>query len=271
MQQYIQIDDLIGSSNTMQASAYTYYSEPKWQVDPEGLEKAKDLLNVTLPVGFRILDGTNSYSSMTGKYHGIGYWGISSDERLEVPTHHITLDGKQSLSSANEIAWHELTHAAQAEDYLPAEAQDGVEPYRIANKGMRMAFGEESRSLRSPGSGFGGKSYFDVSFEKEARHYMKNGDAISILVPIEKVDEEEKPDEEEDDRPDLRETYRVDMWTSDYERKHPKGMFVGTRYVRANNPKDAESWARDNYMKDYQYSSNIVAYRIIPHAQEKKG
>ncbi len=238
-----------------------------WKIDETGLEKAKDLLNISLPVRFRILDGTNSYAKMTGKYHGIGYWGVTSEERLAEPAHHISLDGKMTIRSANDIAWHELTHAAQAEDYLPDEAIDGVEPYRIANKGMRMAFGRESRSLRPSGSGFGGKSYYDVSFEQEARHFMKNGDAIDILVPVTPVKAAKgKEAKEEDEEIDLRETYRVDMWTYGTDPKQRE--FIGTTYVLAKDEWAAKKWARDNYMKDMVYSPNVECNRIFSETED---
>lgn len=232
----------------------------KWKIDEEGFAKAKDLLNISLPVRVRILDGTNSFGSLTGKYHGIGHWGITSEERLDEPAHHITIDGKMSLSSANEILWHEMTHASQAEDYLPEEAIDGVEPYRIANKGMRMAFLAESRSLRAtPTAGFGGKSYFDVSFEKEARFFMKNGEAIDILAYVFDEEDEEEIEEEE---VDLRETWRVDMWTSEHDPK--KRKFIGTCYVLAKDDFAAKKWARENHMKHMSFSSNLECNRIFP-------
>lgn len=233
----------------------------QWEIDPDALAKAKEILGIRLPVMIRVINRENSTDTMSGKYHGISHWGVTSSERLPEPTHHISLGESLSLHTANRTAWHELTHAAQSEDFLPEEGRDGLEPYEIANKGMRMAFARELRRL--------GKTYsYDVSFEREAVYFMKNADGLQIIVPVETEDKDEdkKKDEKKSTtttttyvKKDYRKTYRVDMWAD----KADGGYFVGTTYVKAMSETDAKSWARKEHMKGLKYSSDMIATEIF--------
>lgn len=239
----------------------------KWQVDPEGLEKAKELLGLTLPVRIRALSTETSSYSFTGKYHGLGRWGVTTEERLAIPCHHISLSGSMSAYSANDVCWHEMTHGAQTEDYLPEEGEDGLEPYQIANREMRKQFGRELREGLA-------RSSYDTFFEEDARYWQKNSDAVKILIPTptelelaaskkkkDKKGKEDPTEERELPEEDSRPTWRVDMWTADMNPKHRD--FVGTTYVIADKEYDAKKWARDHYM-DGVFSSNIEAYEIDP-------
>lgn len=226
----------------------------KWKIDPEGFAEAKRLLGIQLPVRVRFIDATNSSDTMTGKYHGIGYWGITSAVRLDEPTHHVSLDADLTTDTANRTLWHELTHVAQAEDFLPQKGRDGLEPYQLANKGMRMAFARELRKM--------GKSYsYDVSFEKEAVHFMKNASAIKIVIPIPGKEEKKSSSTAvvRKEKVDHRRTFRVDMWAH----KDEGGYFVDTAYVLAAVEIDAKSWARKEYMKGMRYSDEIIVTEVI--------
>lgn len=211
-----------------------------WKIDQEALEKAKDILGIDCPVLVRV-----SKLPAVGKYHGLMRWGPCSDVRLDQPTHHISLDEGLGPIIANTALWHELTHAAQCEDFMPDDND-----HRIANAGLRQDFGKEIREQRlSRGLGAGsfGAWYGDVSFEVEARQFMEHARNIDIIVPVD--------DGNDDKLNGYKNLWRVDMWDDDEK-------FVGTTYVLANEEWDAKKWARDNHMKGMKYSMDVFANPI---------
>lgn len=234
---------------------------PNWEIDYNKLEQACTAYGMKYPVRVRLLK--NGPMGMAGKYHGIGHWGPTTEERLAEPTHHITLDAGLSASMANTCAWHELTHARQGERFLPEDVT-GDEAYRIANRGLAMAFREEMKQVRRD-EGTTSKAltwkYGDVSFEVEARASDKFAEKFSII----KVSDEApiEPDQLLDD--EGRASWRVDIWMLGKWNKEKKYReldgFRGTYYVVAKTKWGAEDFAKREWGKN---SDKADAYQILP-------
>lgn len=217
-----------------------------WKIDPVALDKARDILGIEYPVRIRKASG-----QAAGKYHGLGLRGPTTEEPLSEPAHHITISPMVSDKMVNEVVWHEMTHAAQCEDYLPED--DGPDSYKVANARLRRAFGREMRAIRAE-RGITTRAmtadYGDVSFEEEARDFMDHAKKISIVV----VDDDKPEVDPEDSFKGFDHKYRVDIFDAD-------DKYVGTHYVYSNDEFSARRFARDTYM-DGKWSSNLSAIRI---------
>ncbi len=221
-----------------------------WNIDQPAFEEAQRVLGLEQPVRVRV----KADFPAAGKYHGLGVWGPTTDVKLDEPAHHITLSDVLSASMANTALWHEMTHAAQCEDYL----EDG--DYQAANKGLRNAFMKEMREMRTKRgvSRFNlTADYQSVSFEVEARDLMKNADKVKIITGPEAKKKGKGKSKAKDDDPlrGYRHLWRVDMWDDDKN-------FVGTDYVLANEDYDAKRWAREQHMQGKKWSTNVFAYPI---------
>lgn len=217
-------------------------------------------MGITFPV--RVRPATHfTERGMAGKYHGLGYWGPTSEERLNEPAHHISLRADMDAGFANVTLWHEMTHAAQCEDYLPETEGEG--DYRIANAGLRQAFAKEMREIRrAKGIKTRGVTadYGNVSFEVEARDVMDGKDNFDIVEPI---GSEANAPAKDDPMRGFSYRWRVDAWDDNKE-------WVGTYYVltESDQPWDAKRWVRDNPMKDMKWSNNLNAYPVPPLKKE---
>jgi hypothetical protein len=237
-----------------------------WKIDPDTFAEAQQILGLTYPV--RVRELMHGPAGMQGKYHGLGYWGPTTSERLEKPAHHISLKADMSPYMANTCLWHEMYHATQAERYLPENGNaNGREPYQIANKGLRQAFGEELREIRARRgiTPYGMTAdYGDVSFEVEAREVMNAMDKMRIILPTDeylkdwddKDDKKDEKEEEEDPLKGYRAKYRVDVYDD-------KNKFVATQYVLADDEYGAKKFARERWL-DGKWSNNMEWYICAP-------
>jgi hypothetical protein len=236
-----------------------------WTINPAKLDEARDFLDIQYPVRVRQITPSKILPGKVGKYDGLGYWGPTTTTRLDEPHHHISMDGTLSAFMANQVLWHELTHAAQAEDFLD-NARDGEEPYRAANRELRQAFGREMRTIRgerglSKTAGMT-RDYSDVSFEVEAGDVMKNSKKIEIIEPV--FTESSVFDNPLTDAQG-RYRWRVDMWDNSGKK------FIGTVYVLAADEYGAKKWARDNHMKHEGWSNRVYAYKTPPREEDQNG
>lgn len=235
-----------------------------WEIDYEAVEQARGILGIDrYPVRVRILDG--GPQGMLGKYHGLGHWGPTTDERLDEPVHHISLKGDLTSKMANTCLLHEMTHAAQCERYLDDDYQSG-------NRGLTMAFKQEMKGNRGGFGNYNGvkSGYSDVSFEREARETMDLlDDDIKVVKQVAPEAEVQDPLRDEDGRF----LWRVDVWEEgpwDKKAKKREYTFEGTYYVWAKDEWDAKKWARQETDLDYN-NSTIKAYKMDPTTRKKGG
>lgn len=226
----------------------------RWTINQTKLDEAREILDITFPVRVRTLE--DGLMGMAGKYHGLGHWGPTTEKRLEEPAHHISIASHLDAKLANKTLWHEMTHAAQCEDFLPEDNN-----YRIANKGLRKAFRDEMREIRvvKGGSRYGGvdPNYANVSFEVEARDVMDDSDKLFIVEST----ETEETTEDDDPLKGYRALWRVDVWDADKK-------FVATQYVLADDEWGAKRFARDKHLGK-KWSQNVEAYPIDPQRRAK--
>lgn len=235
-------------------------------LNEQELERAVVAYELAYPVRVRLLDG--GPQGIAGKYHGIGRFGPATEERLEIPAHHITVDSGLNGSFATTTLLHELMHAKQNERFLPDGFQiQNDDDYRQANIGLREAFRDEMREIRrrhNLGMALT-HHYQDVSFEVEARSTSKltkdfdlfHDDGVkpkSNGVPsaYDLVDEHG------------RFTWRVDLWAYgkwDKELKKTPKTFRGTYYVVAKDEWKAKEFARKEYGTT---GDDAQAYLILP-------
>lgn len=245
-----------------------------WVIDTNALERVTQGRNPKLPgpvaemytfrypVRVRVIKG--GPQGMAGKYHGIGLRGPTTDVPLTTPAHHITLSDSLSASMANGCLWHELTHAAQCERYLPEEGDD----YAEANRALALAFKDEMKEVRKTTGGSPTQltmAYSKVSFEQEANLGMKFADDIDLIkitVPEKKAEVVKIKDPLTDE--DGRYTWRVDLFTAP---KWSKGKKIRGREFRCTGRVLAkDEWGAKKFAKAEwgKSSDEAVAYKILP-------
>lgn len=234
-------------------------------LNQEQLDDALVLYELAYPVRVRLLDG--GPQGMAGRYHGIGRYGPTTDERLDTPAHHITVSANLSAQMGTVCLLHELMHAHQNERFLPVDFDiQNDAHYRQANAGLREAFRAEMKDVRRK-AGTSSKqltaAYANVSFEVEARKtdalksdftlFTENG-PVKIADPFDDDMTDEKG----------RYTYRIDIWRSSTwnstTRSMGKKKFRGTYYVVAYDEASAKTFAR----KEWGESSDILEAYLRP-------
>lgn len=211
----------------------------KWVVDQRELDEARYFLGIDYPV---IVIPSLDFA---GKYHGIGYWGPAAmSGRLLVATHQFSISADTSAEFANSVAWHELTHAAQAESFMPDEDEfdpadyNGWERWQVGINGFTQAYADESRHLGGYSSHGPNSSYTNISFEREASSSGRYAKEVQFLVPAPNVEADDESEFVAWDR------YRVDV-TPLVERKYPFGY--SSEYVFAYSDKSARAFVIDRY------------------------
>lgn len=228
-----------------------------WMVDSAGLEQARNILGLKLPVAVRIVPrGPNG---MAGKYHGLGCRGGGE------PQHYISLNGGLGPIMANTALWHELTHAMQCERFLP-DGRTDENACREANNALWRAFHQEMKEIRFRTGGSKHNltmAYADASFEKEAQQSTKLADKHTIIASdggaVESLLDEKG-----------RKTYRVDLWRDlgwNKQTKERELDFVTTMYVVAKNEWDAKKFVREEKGMTFQ-NSTCESYQIRPFGKE---
>lgn len=184
-----------------------------WKTNPDELEAARQELGLIYPVRVRPLK-TGAFGQ-AGKYHGLGHWGPTTEERLDEPAHHISVKADLAATFANTCLLHEMTHAAQCESYLTDHN------WKEANRRLALDFGREMRFIHFMSGKRGNHTdarYAGISFEVEARQRMDElSKQFTVVESVSSTDERD-----EDERPWNK--FRVDLWTK-------KNVFRGTYYV----------------------------------------
>lgn len=234
-------------------------------LNQEQLDDALVLYELAYPVRVRLLNG--GPQGMAGKYHGIGRYGPTTDERLDIPAHHITVNANLGVEMGTVCLLHELMHAHQNERFLPTEFDIQTDAhYRQANAGLREAFRAEMKEVRRK-AGTTSKAltaaYANVSFEVEARKtdalkadfklFTENGSG-KVIDPFDTDMVDDKG----------RYTYRIDMWKTpawdNVTRSMGKKKFRGTHYVLAYDETSAKTFAR----KEWGGMSDILEAYLRP-------
>lgn len=133
-------------------------SRAGWTFDIDAIDKARNKLGIKLPIKFRF----NVYSE---RKNGMIYRGTHYAKEGH---HSIILDQLIGIELANEVLWHELAHAHQAELFteLTGKSQTLFYP---------MAYSPNGRS---------GSRYRDNPFEVDARRIAKEHKTTWLLKPI---------------------------------------------------------------------------------------
>lgn len=118
-----------------------------WRVDPDGLARACEHLNITVRVDIR----RTATRKLLGRYHGVkipddaprdhAVIDQMTDEELDaLMSHYITVSARLTPEAASRTLWHELTHAAQYERdpnyYVEQYTKELQEAKRLANNGF---------------------------------------------------------------------------------------------------------------------------------------
>jgi hypothetical protein len=217
--------------------------KPHWTINPEKLAEAVEFLGLEYPV--LILPTEARY---VGKYHGIGHFGPGAGPQgYAEPTHVCTLSHDLGPWSASRCAWHELTHAMQAESFMPKEDVNGEPRWKIGIREFTKAYAKEASrtggysSANGAASQVPGYSYTNISFEQECNDNMPLAGDCAIC---------------DGDRT---------TWTK-FRIDHVNKGKAQTFYISAATKLDALDFVKNN-MKDWG-CEKWHDYRIYPVAQD---
>lgn len=141
---------------------------PRWRIDPDALDAAKDFFGLKLPVYVRRSAGYRTQGThrlMPGWRAPAGVSGSTSSYY-----HHLTITGKSSADDASRTIWHELTHCWQAERAMAEARERGAS---VAEQARAWSTADE-RSRAIP--------YSDRPCEVEARSYEDFASEIAPAV-----------------------------------------------------------------------------------------
>ncbi len=150
-------------------------SKNKWNFDQNAIDQAADFLGLKYPVKISGKRGRKGRS--TGLYHGLFNYDTArhSFARFDQYTHVITVSRWVSPEHASEIIWHELTHAAQVENFVEENAGDPEQGHDAFAIAYEEAGGGRINSRK------GRKAYNENAFEVEARLAEKNAESKPLV------------------------------------------------------------------------------------------